>query len=182
MVLMMPSWCTERELPRLQITNLRSTDLSHFVNACFSWIITMKWSYVLLQKPDDESDKLLKWSGAPADLTLLYDGLERNKGKLQDSIWLHGENKETHYEQSVSWSNETSLLSKSEFIHDYVHGSLLIYSLLWETFPMQSLILHNRILWMSMISCMVGQNMSVPSDNLWHAMSLSHPSIMVGSP
>ena len=94
------------------------------------------------------------------------------KGKPQDSVYLHREYEESCYEQAVSWNNATSLLSKSEFIHDYIHRSLLIYSLSWQTFPMQSLMLHNCISWVNMVSCMIEQNMSDPSDNLWHAMSL----------
>ena len=31
-------------LPCPQITNLGSTNLLHFINACFPWIVTMKWS------------------------------------------------------------------------------------------------------------------------------------------
>ena len=47
---------------------------------------------VLLQEPDDGSDELLKLSHAQANLTSLYNDLVMgNKGKLQDSIQLHGE-------------------------------------------------------------------------------------------
>ena len=68
--------------------------------------------------------------------------------------------------QSISWNNETSLLIKSEFIHDYNHGSPLMYSLLWSMFPVQSLITYNRISHISMISCKDSRNTWVPLECL----------------
>ena len=56
-----------------------------------------KMVLVLLQEPDDGSDKLLKWSCAWVNLTSLYNDLGRNKGKPQDSVQLHGEEQRDLY-------------------------------------------------------------------------------------
>ena len=82
------------------------------------------------------------------DLTSWYDDLDLGEEqrkipglRLDYAEWTKGL---VHW-QSVSWNNDTSLLAKSEFICDYSHGSLLMYSLSWSTFPMRFVICLNRI-------------------------------------
>ena len=69
---------------------------SHTLNAncCSSQFI---WQETVTLVHSNGSDKLLKWSCTQADLTSWYDALgqAKHKGKLQDSILLHGENEET---------------------------------------------------------------------------------------
>ena len=96
--------------------------------------------------------------------TMIFGGI---KGESQDfGASTRRRTKRLVHWQSISWNNETSLLTKSEFIHDYNHGSPLMYSLSWSTFLIQSLIIHNCISCMSMISCKDRRNTWVPLECL----------------
>ena len=121
-----------KELPRLWITNLGSTDFSHFVNACFLWIFTMKWFLCFCR--NQTMGLINYWSEVVHGQILLHHTmfLKGSKGKLQDfeASTLRRTIRLVHG-QSVSWNNETNLLGKGEFICDYIHGSLLIHSLSW---------------------------------------------------
>ena len=125
MVSLMPPQYTDQVLPRLQSTPWVFQLLTFRKMPVFHRSSLWNGLGCSRRVPDDGSDEQLKWRRTLANPTPLWcTWWLKHKGESQDSALLHGEDEETCYEQTVSWNNETNLLGKSEFIHDYVHESL----------------------------------------------------------
>ena len=116
-----------KELPHPWITNLGSTDFSHFVNACFPWIFTTKWSLCFCrnQMMGLITTEVKLCTGG--SYFLAWWSWEGIKGESQDSIQTPfncmEKDEETCYEWSVSWNNETNLLGK-KWIHPWLYSRI----------------------------------------------------------
>ena len=135
-----------------------------------------KMVLVLLQEPDNGSDKLLKWSHAQADLTSLYNdpekGIKENPRTLEP---LHREGWRDLYTDNLF----PEIMRLIYWVK--VNSSMTIFmDHLW------SIPFHDKCFQCNLLFCIitfcVWAWFLLPFGISWHVIALSHPSITIRSP